>query len=426
MKLEKITLENFKCYEKETFEFDESFTVLIGDNGKGKTTILDAIAILLGAYFQSWDTPTGQRTINKKDVRRVNYIKKGAFNSEPQTSSTLTGKACIRETRIEWLRSLNDRGKKAKYFVKLGADDRQAVAQGQDIDLPLLVYYGAGRLWEIHRDIKIEKPGSRLDAYRYCLETTSDRKAFEAWFKRLTLGSLQKNKENKFLKIVEEAVLKCLPEGAFKFEYDVDEDELILYFEKEPMQFNKLSSGYRNMVAMVADIAYRACHLNPHLAEKAATESKGIVLIDEIELHLHPRWQRQVVENLKSAFPNLQFIVTTHSPFIIQSLTRNEIIDLNHDAGHQPSLEANSSIEDIIENIQGIPVPQRSYRYQEMYDTAKRYYELLEKSKTVPQAELAQIEAALNQLSAPFSDDVAYHAFLEMKRLASLSERENA
>ena len=90
--------------------------------------------------------------------------------------------------------------------------------------------------------------------------------------------------------------------------------------------FDTLSDGQRGLIAMVADIARRACLLNPHLDEKVLEETPGIVLIDELDLHLHPKWQRSIVKNLKQTFPKIQFIATTHSPQIIGECRPEEII----------------------------------------------------------------------------------------------------
>ena len=197
--------------------------------------------------------------------------------------------------------------------------------------------------------------------------------------------------------------------------------------------FDNLSDGYRNMLAIVADIAHRAGRLNPQLMDKAATETPGIVLIDEVDLHLHPKWQRRVLNDLRTAFPKVQFIVTTHSPFIIQSLKPGEVLDLNSEQPLVRDYETASpapeksfsdrSIEDIAEDIMGIPVPSRSQRLQEMHDIALQYYELLGKAEGATEVEKAELKEKLDELSAPFSENVAYHAFLERKRLkAGLGE----
>src|SRR5690606_7819707 len=82
---------------------------------------------------------------------------------------------------------------------------------------------------------------------------------------------------------------------------------------------------------MVAELAYRCIVLNGFKEEKAIDEATGIVMIDELDLHLHPKWQRHVVNDLKTAFPNIQFVVTTHSPFIVQSLEQSELVNLDEE-----------------------------------------------------------------------------------------------
>jgi predicted ATP-binding protein involved in virulence len=176
------------------------------------------------------------------------------------------------------------------------------------------------------------------------------------------------------------------------------------------------------MLGMVADIAYRAAVLNPYLGGKAAKETAGVVLIDEIGLHLHPGWQRRVVDDLRRTFPKIQFITTTHSPFIIQSLQPGELIDLNYLASGEYS---NKSIEDIAESVMGIPIPQRSKRYQRMYEAAKEYYRVLQDAQGASPERANELKSKLDELVAPFSDNVAYHAFLEMKRYASFLYDEN-
>ena len=87
----------------------------------------------------------------------------------------------------------------------------------------------------------------------------------------------------------------------------------------------RLSEGIRNVLGMVMDIAYRCCILNSHLGENAAKETEGIVLIDEVDMHLHPAWQQTILQDLKIAFPKLQFIVTTHSPQVLSTIRKEHI-----------------------------------------------------------------------------------------------------
>ena len=101
-------------------------------------------------------------------------------------------------------------------------------------------------------------------------------------------------------------------------------------------QFDSLSDGERVMVALVADIARRACILNPQLGENVLKLTPGIVLIDELDLHIHPKWQRQLPNGLKKAFPAMQFIATTHSPQILSELSPDEIILLIGESADSP------------------------------------------------------------------------------------------
>jgi predicted ATP-binding protein involved in virulence len=433
MKIENLIIRNFRRYDDATFHFHETFNVLIGNNGKGKTTILDALAIMLNTYFQGSDIPTGGSGIKTEDARLVVRKKEGQVFREWQSEVWLKASAHIDGQTWIWQREKGDRGGKAKDIVNLGALAREEVRQGKNKNMPLLLYYGSGRLWNIHRNIQTEKPGSQLDAYRYCLDPKSDQNAFEKWFKKLAFSELQKKQKIPALDAVRDAVLCCTP-GASHFYHDTDEDELMIELSHEGLiPFNYLSDGFRNMVAMVADIAHRASRLNPHLASNAAKETSGVVLIDEIDLHLHPKWQRRVVTDLQKAFPALQFIATTHSPFILQSLEPGQVIDLEQVVSvgqvdpYQSGVAApgpghafsNRPLEDIVEEIMNVPVPQRCDRYQQMYEAAKAYYLILQESKTADENQKQQLKRKLDELSAPYSDNVAYHAFLEMERMAS-------
>jgi predicted ATP-binding protein involved in virulence len=145
-----------------------------------------------------------------------------------------------------------------------------------------------------------------------------------------------------------------------------------------------------------------------------------VVLIDELDLHLHPRWQRRVIEDLRRTFPEIQFICTTHSPFLIQSLrSGEELIMLDG----QPTAElGNLSIEEIAQGIQGVVNPQVSQRYEEMRAAAKSYLETLEESVTAPAEKLDIFKKQLADTIKPYADNPAFQAFLEMKRVAKLGK----
>lgn len=170
MKISELQLHNFRRYEEDLFQFHPQFNVLIGNNGKGKTTVLDALAMLLNTYFLGGKLPTGGGTIKGSDARAIYREVESQVFREPTSDVWLKATALVDGQSIEWQRDIGDRGGKAKKLAKKGQDARDRVASQQDVDLPLLLYYGAGRLWDKHDNIEAEQPASRLAGYRYCLD----------------------------------------------------------------------------------------------------------------------------------------------------------------------------------------------------------------------------------------------------------------
>ncbi|MDP3611645.1 MAG: AAA family ATPase, partial [Rubrivivax sp.] len=156
------------------------------------------------------------------------------------------------------------------------------------------------------------------------------------------------------------------------------------------------------------------------LAEKALLMTPGVVLIDELDLHLHPIWQRRIIEDLRRTFPLVQFICTTHSPFLIQSLrSGEELIVLDGqptaDLGHMP-------VEEIARGIMGVSNTEVSEEYAGMKQAARYYLETLEKAAMAPAEKQEDFKRQLAEAIAPYAHNPAYQAFLEMKRAAKLGE----
>ena len=166
---------------------------------------------------------------------------------------------------------------------------------------------------------------------------------------------------------------------------------------------------------MICDLGRRLALANPSLPNPL--DGAGVVLIDEIELHLHPQWQLETVEKLRRTFPNIQFIATTHSPFIIQTLRSDELIVLDD---LTVGTFENRGIEEIATKVMGITDPSVSPRYLEMLDAAKRYFEALETD--APASARAALRRRLSRLSRPYADNPAYQAFLEMERVKRFRE----
>jgi predicted ATP-binding protein involved in virulence len=442
MKIRQLEVKNFRGFEHKTFHFSDQFNLLIGDNGTGKSSIIEALGVgasaLLKGFKEVYLPPCPQEYF-----RCVEYIKEQILTLEPQYPLTVSCKGFIDGYGdIEWCSTMNGKSSD-EYFAlrdsygttrfmisvspnieKFAKKLQTRVNRGEDVVLPLIASFATDRLQKKPQREVIEtlKPESRIiRGYDDCLESGVNPEPLLKWFKTMEISALQRKTSFKIMEAVKEAIQVCLEEsGVRRISYDILADDLLIKFnDGRTLTFRMLSDGIRNMLAMVAGIAYRAAVLNPHLGTEVAKQTPGIILIDEIDLHLHPKWQRRVIEDLKRTFPKIQFFATTHSPFMIQSLREGELIDLNS-LNNSPMAEYESkSIEEVAEYVMGVKEVQRSERYKKMKEVAKEYYTLLEEAKKADPKRLENLKAELDNLIEPYSDKVAYYAFLEMKRAAA-------
>lgn len=428
MKINRLELHNFRCFKEYELELSDSdrFTLLIGDNGSGKTAIIDALAIAVGRFLLHIpNIQAGDKSHFSDDDAHYELIKSGQNiikeSGFKHTSVVATG--IIDNQQKAWARIKDDEAhlENTDNIIDLMEENHGKITT--NTLFPVIVYYGTGRLWSKIDNDKIEtlSPDYRLSGYRDCLNTASDLKQLFRWFKTQELAALQKKKRRHVLEAVREAIVSMIPD-AQKVWWDVDWDEILIETtiqgKFQTIPFHLLSDGYRNMIGMVADIAYRMATLNPQLEADVIKQTEGIVLIDEIDLHLHPKWQKQVVERLLDTFPKVQFVASSHSPFIIQSLYHREdclLWDLEKNA---PVEIESKSIEDIAENQQGVEIPQQSQRFLDMEKAAEEYYTVLKQIPPAGEDEKQRLRQRLDELLLPYSDDPAFQAFLKMERQA--------
>ncbi len=152
--------------------------------------------------------------------------------------------------------------------------------------------------------------------------------------------------------------------------------------------------------------------LNPHLREDVLGKTQGIVLIDELDLHLHPEWQKRIVSVLRTTFPSIQFIATTHSPFLIQE---SEYIIRLKDNAIEKIFDKGSlslSLEDIAEEVQGVENPQWSRKRIKMFEKAREYYKAVKEGNATD-----EMKRELDMVMEPFSLDTGLYAVLEQERI---------
>lgn len=444
MRIDRLHIKNFKGFKDDEFSFHPQFNLIIGENGTGKTSLLDALSVALGSWFlgiRGYDT----RHIRPQEVLLADFETEDisedgernfGISWEPQYPCSVEASGKVLEESLTWGRSLNTPGGRTTYgdatnIKNLAGNVDVDVRSGENVALPLISYYGTGRLWDVPREqarVKNEKSISRKEersrfaGYRNSVDPRLSVVALVRWIARQSWISYQKGgKPSSLYEAVRNAIVGCV-EGAENIYFDANFGEVIVEMVGGlgTQPFNNLSDGQRCMLAMVGDIAQKAAVLNPHLGTKVLEETPGVVLIDELDLHLHPKWQRRIIEDLNRTFPSIQFIATTHSPFLIQSLrSGEELIMLD---GQPTAQLANKTVEEIAQGIMGVPNPQVSVRYDKMKGTAKRYLELLEEAKQAPEKKLAEYKEKLAEAIAPYADNPAFQAFLEMKRAAKLGE----
>jgi len=435
MRIDSIEIKNFKSFVNEVIHFKSQFTVVIGANAMGKTSILDAVAVAVSSYLSGIDIAQHEaREIRKSEVRTSTIDKQ----PKPQLPVTISAKGFINNEYIDdvWTKKvvgITDKGlshaNRIGVIKKIAAQMLKQSRINGKVVFPVIAYHGTGRLWAEYEDqgsdFKKQEEGVAM-AYANCLSPKSSSKEFLSWYKTYEYEALKFEQEADllFLETFNDCIVSMIPDNRWEgMSYSFKDEDLVGFFTtpeggKEKLLFSQLSDGYRNVIGMIADIAYRCIKLNPHLGKNAIKETPGIVLIDEIDLHLHPNWQRRIVDDLKNAFPRIQFIATTHSPFIVQSLKSEELIILDEDIIKDGD-PFRKNIEDVAAQEMGVEGMPRSEEFNEMQQVAEEYFSLIKQGKTSnTDVETNNLRERLNELEEQFSEDPAFVAALKIERQA--------
>tara|TARA_R110001583_G_scaffold66746_3_gene191492 strand:+ start:17513 stop:18952 length:1440 start_codon:yes stop_codon:yes gene_type:complete len=415
VKLDEITLENYRCYQSLVIDLHPKTTVLVANNGQGKTTILDAIRVALWPYVSQFDLAksTFGEPANTITIDDVRITKSGNRNSSAafgvldemarQMPSSILVKGNYGNGETNWVRYRDSEAPKSQTKDDKGSRDLKTFAKdlqdkvrdlGSDPQtLPVFGYYGTGRLWKEKRLTEAKKGNNSSDesirtfAFRDCLDPASSYRQFEGWFtsaykkvlehqiQQLQQGATFIDVDPKLkvpVKVVQDAVNEVLkPVGWKHLQFSQRDGETLVLRHDEygVMKADQLSDGIKNILAMVADIAYRCVLLNGHLGEDASLKSPGVVMIDEVDMHLHPQWQQTVIGSLQAAFPNIQFVVTTHSPQVLSTVPAECIRVIKHAINKETGLMESTAkapdiqslgvtSADVMAELQGVdPVP---------------------------------------------------------------------
>ena len=404
MYIKTLTLQNFKGFDNIELDFHPNLSVIVGANGSGKTSVMEGAAIALSAMFVKMDGLSGRR-IDKSQAHLKAFELGSTKDVQPQYPVTVKASAVLNSGSIEWSRSLNKSTGSttvgdAKEMIELGIRFQEHLRRGdKELILPVIAYYGTGRLWDYHREKQSDvfESNNRINGYVDCVDGTANIKLMMNWFLKMTVQKYQ-NQElgldnppelEAVYSAMETCYRKITGHDDVKVQYNMGTKELEIAYRDDPgklmrIPVNQLSDGYKSTISLVADIAYRMAVLNPQLLSNVCQETDGIVLIDEVDLHLHPKWQQRILGDLTEIFPKVQFIVSTHAPEVINSVSRKNVIVLeNNQAVSAPAETYGKDVNGILRTI--MHVKERPDEIVQKFDD---FYDLLNKEKYIEAGEV--------------------------------------
>ncbi|GGX98664.1 ATPase [Litchfieldella qijiaojingensis] len=330
MKLKYLTLENFRAKPSLSMKLGQRLTLLMGANGSGKTTLLDGIAIGLGEILTYLPSVSGMTFKKQGDIhQRDNHL-------APYTRITLETSQGLAWDRLQ--RRDNSRKTAGEIPPGLGVKalkqhlDNTVIdpwAAGESFELPVFAYYGVSRaLLDLPSSRKgFPKSHERFDALANALNADTRFKSAFVWFYNKENEEHRLQKQHKSFDVtlpeldaVRRAIMRLFPDLS-EPHIELNPLRFAVKQQGEWLNIAQLSDGYQTLLGLVIDLSSRMAMANPHLDDPLASEA--VVMIDEVDLHLHPEWQQRVVGDLLATFPNTQFIVTTHSPFIVEALNNH-------------------------------------------------------------------------------------------------------
>lgn len=386
IKIDKLKLINFRKFKEINVSFESDVTVFIGDNGAGKTTILDALARTF-SYINSRIIAKGRngRPLDNTDVKVGCDDNAEVITSLSLGESTKYNGSLVRPAKgIENSKTsdLDSYSRLSNLFRVISHRNKKHF--NKEISVPLFSFYSVERsLLKSNLTFELEKlepsaKNSRFDALeKNALDGTSNIEDFLKWF--IFLDNLENNNIiHNEIKLLEAEIkaFELVSDHSEFFENELSKRREQLTVKQEMLSNRRelhvskikqhikkaitntvpsisdvyvdrssgrvevriindgtdinvfqASKGQLVYLSLIADLARRLIYLNPELNNPL--HGQGIVLIDEVELHLHPEWQRNIISNLISTFPNIQFVITTHSPQVLSTISKHKIRKLS-------------------------------------------------------------------------------------------------
>jgi predicted ATP-binding protein involved in virulence len=354
MRLERIQLVDFRGFANLEVHFERDVTVIVGVNGAGKSSLLDAIAVMLSdaLYRAAGERPRGFEDLD---------VRVGAQSTWVEVSVSLAGKP----QPITWSLAHSRKGFKRGRAVHRGAMmswTEEIVAQraaGAHFAEPLAVYYPTERtVLDVPGKIGKKHSFTPVEALALALQgRTVDFRLFFEWFReREDVENERRARESTAhrdpaLEAVRRAIVAFMP-GVTDPRVQRSPQRFVVTKDGITLEVDQLSDGERSLLALVGDLARRLAMA----ADGDPLAHEAVVIIDEVELHLHPGLQRDVIHHLRRTFPQVQFVLTTHSPFALGEVESRSIRLLSEFAVAEPTIETSGQdIGAISQRVQGAP-----------------------------------------------------------------------
>lgn len=340
MQIKSMTLKNIGHFKEVIIPFapleegKPKVTIFIGNNGSGKTNILKSLITLLSWLPARIETERG---------RGLDIPELVIHNEEISGSLSIT--VLNNQEEYIWILNKSHKGRKSEFHTDLKSVSaladvyRTDLTENQTANLPLIIFYPVERsILDIPLKIRTKHQFEQLEAYDNSLDMGVDFRRFFEWFREeedleneiksialekfINNGNKPNNEIHNTMLNYQNPALFDVRESIKKFTgfekiWIQRKPKIRMMVSKNGKELNvlQLSQGEKSLMALVGDIARRLVMLNPNLDNPL--EGEGVIIIDEADLHLHPQWQRQLVERLTNTFPNCQFILSTHSPLVI-------------------------------------------------------------------------------------------------------------
>jgi predicted ATPase len=342
MNITRLKVANLRAIAAAELTFQRGFNLIVGINGVGKTSVLDALAVCLSSTTKQVNQIRGStESFNSDDIRV------GSEALTVECSVALGGQEYTYLVHKPRAASAPQRKTTGKPREQVHATPERAEYIGQ-VPTPLKGTNREGRplavLFSTRRAVPSDRvPSKNVSAGGIAAahaEAFANRELrlgeFAAWMRVQEVLKAESPKSGRVLKAFEEAVRRFLP--GYKHIRVENRPRPILIIDRgnTALEVRQLSDGERGSLALVLDLTRRLSQANPGMADPAA-QAEAVVMIDEIDLHLHPKWQRKIVQNLIAVFPKCQFIATTHSPQIIGEVEHERIQILTSEGVYRPT-----------------------------------------------------------------------------------------